>query len=445
MLKKIGVKDPLELYSDIPRKLLVHDKHLAVGFEKPLSEWELLRLIYSLRDRIRVFIDPPPFMGGGLCFHVVPAVVKLVGRLPEFLTSYTPYQAEINQGVLQALFEYQSLLADLTGMDVVNASMYDMSTAVAEAFLMALRVTRRRRVIVPESMHPEHLEVARTWCYGKSVKIDVVPVDHSTGKILIDKLEKMMSRDVAAVYVEVPSYLGVIDDGVEAISDLAHKYGALFIVGIEPLSLGIVKPPGEYGADIVVGEGQPLGLGLNYGGPLLGIFGVKWDRRLIRQLPGRLVGLAETVDGDRAFTLILQTREQHIRREKATSNITTNEALMAIMAAAYLSLLGSEGLRELARSIWLRSHYAAKRISELKCFKAPALDSEFFKEFTVKVYGASYRAIHKSLLSRGILGGYYIGDRFQWLGETALFCVTEAHSMKDIDRLVNALGEVAVC
>ncbi len=441
MLEKIGVRDPLELYSDVPRSLLVHEKRLNVGFGRPLSEWELFRLFTSLMSRNRVFLDPPPFMGGGLCFHVVPAAVEKIVGLPEFLTAYTPYQPEINQGVLQALFEYQSLIADLTGMDVVNASMYDMSTAVAEAFLMAVRVTRRTRILVPETMHPEHLEVARTWCYGKGIKIDAVPVDHVTGKLRLDVLESMMGSDVAAVYMEVPSYLGVIDDGVEAVSDLAHKYGALFIVGVEPLSLGLLKPPGEYGADIVVGEGQPLGLGLNYGGPLLGIFAVKWDRRLVRQMPGRLVGLTRDAEGERAFTLILQTREQHIRREKATSNITTNEALMAIAAAAYLALLGGDGLRRLARSIWLRSHYAARRLSELPGVRAPALEAEFFKEFTVS-FKRSYRELHRKLLEKGILGGYYVGDKFPWLGETALFCVTEAHSMKDIDRLVEALAEV---
>jgi glycine dehydrogenase subunit 1 len=442
MLERIGVEDPMELYRDVPKELILR-RRLSVGYGRMLSEWELEVLFEKHMQNVRVFLDPPPFMGGGICPHYVPAAVRSLATRLEFLTAYTPYQPEINQGLLQALYEYQSLMAELTGMDVVNASMYDGSTAVAEAALMAVRVTRRRRIVVPKTMNPEHKEVLRTWLYGKGVVVEEVGFNRETGSIDVNELErKLLGNDVAAVYVEVPSYLGFIDREAFNISDVVHKHGALYVVGVDPLSLALLKPPASYGADIVVGEGQSLGLGMNYGGPLLGIFGVKWDRKLVRQLPGRLIGLTRTVDGkDQGFMMILQTREQHIRREKATSNITTNEALMAVTAAIYISLLGRDGLRELARSIWLRSHYAARRLSELPGVDAPLFKQEFFKEF-VASFPVAYREVHAKLLERGILGGLDLSERIPFLKNAALFCVTELHSRHHIDQLVNAVGEI---
>ncbi|MET1128424.1 MAG: aminomethyl-transferring glycine dehydrogenase subunit GcvPA [Thermoproteota archaeon] len=441
MLKAIGVSDPMELYSDVPPQLILKEPP-KVGFGRRLSEVEMERIFASYMDKVRVFLDPPPFMGGGLCLHAVPSVVDAVISRAEFLTAYTPYQPEINQGLLQALFEYQSLVADLLEMDVVNASMYDMSTALAEAALMAMRVTKRRKVLVPSTMHPEHLQVLETWLSGIEAKVEKVDFDRETGFMDLDDLEAKIDDGTAAVYVEVPSYLGFIDTNVEAIGDTAHKHGALLIAGVDPLSLGIVKPPGRYGADIAVGEGQPLGLKLNYGGPLLGIFATRWDRNLVRQMPGRLIGLTRTVDGgERGFMMVLQTREQHIKREKATSNITTNEALMAVAAAVYLSLLGGSGLRRLAEAIWYKSHYAAKRLSTLDGVTAPAFSSPFFKEFTAS-FPKPYTDVHKKLLGRGILGGLALSGPPLHDSSKALFCVTEVHSLKDIDRLVDVLGEV---
>ncbi len=441
MLETIGVKDPMELYRDVPQELILK-RRLNVGYGRMLSEWELRLLARKHFSKVKAFLDPPPFMGGGVCPHFIPSAVKAVVNRLEFVTAYTPYQPEINQGLLQALYEYQSLMAELTGMDVVNASMYDGSTAVAEAFLMAVRVTKRKRILVPSTMNPEHYEVAATWVRGKSIELKKIGFDKRSGSIDRGHLEEELRRgDVAAVYVEVPSFLGFIDPEAMSIADDVHKHGALFIVGVEPLSLALIKPPGEYGADIVVGEGQPLGIPMNYGGPLLGIFAVRWDRRLVRQLPGRLIGLTKTVEGDeKGFMMILQTREQHIKREKATSNITTNEALMAITAAAYIAAMGRTGLKEVARSIWLRSHYAAKRLNELPGVQAPLFDNEFFKEFTAS-FPIEYRRLHKRLLEKGILGGLDLSDKFPELGNTALFCVTELHSKKHIDLLVAALGE----
>ncbi|OWJ55697.1 glycine dehydrogenase (aminomethyl-transferring) [Pyrodictium delaneyi] len=442
MLKRIGVNDAMELYNDVPPEIMLKEPP-NVGFGRQLSEWELQRLVDSMLSKNKVFTDPPPFLGGGICFHTVPAVIDAILSRSEFYTAYTPYQPEINQGLLQVFFEYQSLMADLLEMDVVNVSMYDWSTAAAEAILAAMRVTRKKRIVVAGNIHPERMEVIETWLLGKEADIRVVEFDRETGKVDLDRLENTIDSDTAAVYVEVPNFFGVIDDGVEAIAEIVHRRKALFIVGVDPLSLGIVRSPGSYEADIVVGDAQPLGLGLNYGGPYLGIFATRWDRKLVRQMPGRLIGLTKTVDGSEyGFTMILQTREQHIRREKATSNITSNEALMAVAAAAYMVLLGGSGLRELARSIWLRSHYAAKRLGELERAKAPQFSGEFFKEFTAR-FPKPYHSIHRALLEKGIMGGLPLADKPPLMDEySALFCVTEAHSMKDIDRLVEAIGEM---
>ncbi len=440
MLAEIGVRDPLELYSDVPHEVLLNHL-LRVGLGRSLSEIEVRRYVEKLLSKNKVFTSPPPFMGGGVCAHHVPSVVEWIISRSEFLTAYTPYQAEISQGLLQALFEYQSLVADLLEMDVVNASMYDGSTSVAESFLMAVRVTHKNRILVPETMNPQYLEVARTWVQGKNIVIDNVRVDRKTGFIDLEDLkEKISKKNVAGVYVEYPGFLGVIDENIRDVGEIAHEYGSLFIVGFEPLSLGVLEPPGRLGADIAVGEGQPLGIGLNYGGPYLGIFATRWDRRLVRQMPGRLIGLTEDIEGNRAFAMILQSREQHIRRERATSNITTNEALMAIAAAVYLSLLGREGITKLAEHIALKAAYTARRLNSIAGVRAPVFNSKHFKEFCVR-FPVPYRELYKYLLERDVLSGYYVGDKFSWLGESALFCVTEMHSLEDIKILIELIEE----
>ncbi len=437
LLEAIGINSVEELFSDIPASVRL-DRSLEVGYGRPLSEAEVERIVERSYARNKVFRDPPPFMGGGVCPHHVPSLVREVLRRAEFYSAYTPYQAEISQGLLQALFEYQSLMADLLEMDVVNSSMYDMSTAVAEAFMMAARVTRRKKILVPETMNPRHLSVARTLTAGQGLDIEKIASMPEKGTMDLEDLRRKMDSDVAAVYVENPGYLGFYEDQVDDIERETHARDALLIAGFEPLSLGLIRPPGSYNADIAVGEGQPLGLGMNYGGPLLGVFAVKWDRRLVRQMPGRLIGLTESVDGERGYAMILQTREQHIRRERATSNITTNEALMAIAAAVYLSLLGPTGIRELAEEISRRASYASKRIGELGEVEAP-LYKPHFKEFTA-VFKKPYRKIHRCMLEKGLLGGHSLEEEFPGLGSAALFCVTEVHGKKDIDMLVSVLG-----
>ena len=448
MLEKIGVADPLELYKDVPRELIL-PRPPRVGFERPLSEEEIRLHIDSLLSRNRVFRDPPPFTGGTVCPHYVPAAVDAVISRAEFYTAYTPYQPEINQGLLQALFEYQSLLADLLEMDVVNSSMYDMSTAVAEAALMAMRVTRRNRILVPANMNPEHLEVLRTWLSGREARIDVVRVDNETGLADLEHLYSLLGGDVAAVYLEYPSFMGIVDGRIGEVAEEVHAKGALLIIGVDVTALGLLKPPGALGADIVVGEGQPLGLGLNYGGPYLGIFAVRWDRRLVRQMPGRLVGMTRTVTGERAFTLILQTREQHIRREKATSNITTNEALMAIAAAVYVSLLGRSGFRRLSREILVRSNYLARRLRSLGLIAPAYRKARLIYKNVLVEFPMGYEEVHRRLLDRGIMGGLPL-SRYKWPESAlpadpkrlSLFCATEVHSKRHIDMLVDALREV---
>ncbi len=445
LLEKIGVGSVDELYSDIPEKLRMSPGEwdaLPIGEGRPLSEVEVARRWERLMERVRSFRSPPPFMGGGVWPRYVPAAVRYIVERAEFLTAYTPYQAEISQGLMQALFEYQSLIAELLEMEVVNASMYDWSSALGEAFLMAVRVTRRRgKVLVPETMNPLHRKVAETYLYGVGVRVEGVKCDRETGLLDLEDLEAKLGNDVAAVYIEYPGYTGVIEENARTVGEAAHKHGALYIMGVEPISMALLEPPGRLGADVAVGEGQPLGLGLNYGGPYLGIFAVRWDGRLVRQMPGRLIGLTRDHEGRRAFAMILQTREQHIRRARATSNITTNEALMAVAAAVYLSLLGPEGLRELAETTWYMSHYAAKRLSEIKGIESPLLKGEFIMDFTVRLPEPA-REVRRRLREKGLMAGIPLEGHAWFTEKDMLLTVTEVHTKEDVDMLVDSLGEV---
>ena len=439
ILKEIGIGSIDDLYSDIPEGLRFTDSLEILG---PLPESEVRRTLEGILRKNREFVCPP-FLGGGVWPHYVPAVVDEIVHRAEFLTSYTPYQPEISQGMLQALFEYQSLICELVGLDAANSSMYDWATALGEAARMASRLTRRNEFLVPALMHPERLQVLRSYAEPAGIRVVKVGYDHETGQMDLEDLAGKVSRETAGVYVENPSYLGFVEEKVEEIAEMIHERGGLFVVGVDPISLGLLRPPGDYGADIVVGEGQPLGNHMNYGGPLLGIFACRGDLRMVRQMPGRVVGLTTTLEGGRrGFCITLQTREQHIRRERATSNICTNEALCAVAAAVYLSLLGPEGLRDLCKLIVSRSHYAMRRLSKLPGVRVPLFNSFHFKEFTLRLEGLSYREVHEGLFQRGIHGGKYLGGEFPELGETALFCVTEVHSKGDIDRLVEAMGEV---
>jgi len=440
MLGEIGVKDLKELFKDIPRSLFLKEPP-RIGLVTPLSEQEAYIHTVNLLKRNR--IPRISLLGGGVWNHYIPAAVKEIVRRGEFYTSYTPYQPELSQGLSQALFEYQSMIAELTGMDVVNASMYDWSTAVAEAVLMSVRVTRRKKILFPLNANPMHLRVLNTYVDPLGIEVECVAYNKLTGQLDLNELEEKMDKDTAAVYVQNPSFFGTIETEVDEISNIVHKHGGLLIVGVEPISLGLFKPPGDYGADIVVGEGQPLGLGLNFGGPLLGIFAVRWDTKLVRQMPGRIFGVTRTKDGkERGFIMVLQTREQHIRREKATSNICTNEALCAIAAAVYLALLGPQGIKELAENIFYKTYYLMRQLGKIEHVESPVFKAPHFKDFVARFNGVPLKYLNKMLLEKGIQGGIILEGQDPLLKQCMLLSVTEVLTKRDLDLVVNSLKEI---
>jgi len=438
MMADIGISSIDELFKDVPDSIRLKRK---LKLPDTMPEFELKEKIRGLLGRNISGQDMPVFLGGGVWPHYVPVVVEEIVNRSEFLTTYTPYQAEASQGVLQAFFEYQSMMCELTSMDISNCSLYDWASAVGEAARAAIRVNHRNEIIYPHYIHPERLMTLKTYTEPADIKTVEVKQDKKTGQIDLDDLKKKLTDQTSAVYVENPSYLGFLEQGVDEISDLTHKNESMLIVGVDPISLGILKPPGEYGADIVVGEGQPLGSPLNYGGPLIGIYACNGDK-LLRQMPGRVVGMTTTTDGkQRAYCMTLSTREQHIRREKATSNICSNEALLTVASAVYLSLIGPAGLRDLCTTIMTNSHYAMKKLSQIRGVEAPAFEGSHFKEFTVNFDKTKVKAkdVHKRLLKQGVHGGKVIKNEFPELGESALYCVTEVHSKSDIDKLAGAL------
>jgi glycine dehydrogenase subunit 1 len=442
MLKELGVESIEELYRDIPKSI---PRHQAKDIPLSHSELEVRRILKSITSKNKTVHEMPTFLGAGVWPHYVPAVVDMVVGRSEFLTSYTPYQAEIAQGMLQALFEYQSVIAELLDLDVVNSSLYDWPTAVGEAALLAKRATQRNTILVPHIIHPDRLSVLKTYVEAVGVRVEEVSQDKKAGKLLLQSLRSKLSDDVAAVYIENPSYLGFIEEQVDDISKAAHERGSLLIAGVDPTSLGVIRPPGSYEADIAVGEGQPLGNHMSFGGPLLGILGCRDDPKLIRQVPGRLVGMTTTLEGsETGFVLTLQTREQHIRREKATSNITSNEALCAIAALVYCSLLGAKGFKQLGELILANTHYAIRRLSRVKGLRVPVIEGAHFKEFTVNTdeSGKSIHTYNRGLLQRGIQGGHPVDKEFPEFGNTALLCVTEIHSQDEINKLVSATDDI---
>ena len=438
MMMEIGIESIDDLYINIPEKLRFKGELQVPG---PYTEQEVKKLVSDTLEK-NTHLKCPPFLGGGVWPHYVPSVVDEVIHRAEFLTSYTPYQPEISQGMLQSIFEYQSLICELVEMAVANASMYDWSSALGESALLASRLNHRDTVLVPTHISPSRLAVLKTYTGPAGMHIEKVNHDPETGMMDLEDLKAKTGEKTAAVYVETPSYLGFAEENVEAIGEITHDKKALYIAGVDPISLGILKAPGSYGADVVVGEGQPLGNHMSYGGPLLGIFACNHDNAIIRQMPGRIIGVTETIaDKRRAYVMTLQTREQHIRREKATSNICSNEALCSVAGAVYLSLLGPNGLRDLAETCTSRAHYAIRRINDLDGVKAPLFNSYHFKEFTVKYSKKKAAEVNTVLLAHGYQGGKPLKPEFPELGEAALFCVTEMHTKKDIDGLIAALKE----
>lgn len=429
MLAAIGVQSIEDLFVDVPEGVRFPDLKLPV----PASELEVRRELESLAGMNFTAADGSSFLGAGAYSHFVPAVVDAILRRGEFYTAYTPYQPEISQGTLQAIFEYQTMICALTGMEVSNASHYDGATATAEALIAALNIHRqnRRKVIVSPFVHPEYRAVVRTYAEG----LGLVILGDREGES--GSLSSHFDDETACVVVQYPDFLGGLGD-LSALAEEAHAFGALLVVVADPIALGLLRPPGEFGADIVVGEGQGMGAGLNFGGPYLGFFATR--RRLVRRMAGRLVGQTIDAEGQRGFVLTLSTREQHIRREKAASNICTNQGLVALAAAVYMGAMGRSGLRQVAELCYHKAHYTAERIDELEGYEV-ARDRAFFKEFVVRC-PLEIAAINDYLLDEwGIIGGYDLGQDYAHLQNHMLLCVTEINPREEIDTLVRALGE----
>ena len=438
MLGEIGFESIDELFQDIPVSIRSKTK---LSIPSKLSEMEARKYVEALLSKNQSARDILSFLGAGVWPHHVPAAIDSVISRGEFLTSYTPYQPEVSQGMLQCMFEYQSLICDLTEMEYANSSLYDWSTALGEAARMAVRATGRNDFIIPHFIHPERLGTLKTYCEPAQVRIVEVAQESRTGAIDLSDLRRKISDRTAGVYLEWPSFLGFTDESCGQIADLIHRNGSLFVIGCEPTSLGAFKPPGELGADIAIGEGQPLGNHMNFGGPLLGIFACRGEG-LLRNMPGRIIGSTTTQDGEQtAYCMALQTREQHIRRGKATSNICTNEALLAVAASMYLSLLGPDGLAELSATITDRTNYAIEQLSGLRGVQAPGFEAFHYMEFTVNFdqAGRKVKEINDALLKAGIQGGLDLSSHFPELGQSALYCFTEVHSHRDIDMLRDEL------
>ena len=442
LLDSLDISSIDEAFSDIPKQVRLAR---SLSLPKPRSEVEVRREVERILSKNITAKNGLSFLGGGVWSHHVPAVVDAIAGRGEFLTSYTPYQPEISQGMLQSLFEYQSMMAELLEVDVVNSSMYDWASALGEAARMSARITHRNEFIVPHFLSPERLVVLKSYANPIGIRIKEVRQSLQTGQINLEALKEEVSSQTAGLYVENPAYLGHLVHDMDALAEIAHDAGSLFIVGVDPTSLGILKPPGRYNADIVVGEGQPLGNYVNYGGPLLGIFACRNEAQLIRQMPGRLVGLTTTKDGEKqGYCMVLQTREQHIRREKATSNICTNHALCALRAAIYMALMGGGGFRRLGEQLFTITQYAIQRLSSVDGVRTPVFRGCHFKDFTVNFDGTEKKGseISKRLLEWGILGGRPLERDYPELGDTFLYAVTEMHTRGDVDTLCDALKEI---
>lgn len=416
MMREIGVGSIEELFQDIPEKL----RHAQFKLPSPLSELELKKELNQLASRNTSLDNYACFLGAGSYRHFIPSTVEHVIGRSEFYTAYTPYQAEVSQGTLQGTYEYQSLACQLTGMEVSNAGMYDGSTAAAEAAIMACMITKRDKVAVSSAVNPTYRDVIGTYVQGRNLSIETLESNSS------------LSSDCACLVVQQPNFLGYFEE-MEAHVHKAHDIGALFIAIVDPISLGMFRPPGEYGADIAVADGQALGNPTSFGGPGLGVFTCRQE--YMRQMPGRIVGRTADVEGRPGYVMTLVTREQYIRRERATSNICTSEALMALAAAVYLATLGKRGLRQVAELCYHKAHYAAEKIAELKGYSL-VFPKPFFKEFAIRCpIGLS--EINRALFKEGIIGGL---DISHIIDSSMLVCVTEMNTKQEIDRLVEILG-----
>lgn len=422
MLDAIGVNSIDDLFKNIPEEVKIKGE---LNLPDGLSEMEVKNLIESIANKNKVFSSI--FRGAGAYNHYIPSIVNSVTSKEEFVTAYTPYQAEISQGILQSIFEYQTMICNLTGMDVSNASVYDGATAAAESLAMC-RDRKHNKAYVSATTNPQVIETMKTYCSGSGMELVIVP--EKDGVTDIEFLKNNLEAGAACLYVQQPNFYGNIEDA-EELGNCIHDVGEKYIMGVYPISLGVIKTPREYGADIAVGEGQPLGMPLSCGGPYLGFMACVDS--MVRKLPGRIVGETTDVEGKRAFVLTLQAREQHIRREKASSNICSNEALCALTASVYLAAMGSKGIKEVASQSMSKAKYMSKKLSEVG--QKLKYDKPFFNEF-VTISEAPVQSVLKALEDNGILGGYPLSDN------EILWCCTEMNSKEEIDKVVEILKEV---
>lgn len=421
MLDAIGLSSPDQLYAVVPDELILKN---GLSIPEGQSELEVYRRMSELAGKNTIF--PTIFRGAGAYRHYIPAIVNHVVSKETFLTAYTPYQAEISQGILQSIFEYQTMICELTGMDASNASLYDGATAAAEAVAMC-RDRKRGKALVSEASHPDVIRTIRTYCWAAGTEVQLIPC--KDGVTDLDALKSMLDETTACVYVHQPNYLGILEDCTKA-GELIHASGAKFIMGINPIAAAILKTPGECGADIAVGEGQPLGMPLSFGGPYLGFMAA--TSSMMRKLPGRIVGETTDAEGNRAFVLTLQAREQHIRREKASSNVCSNQALCAMTAAVYLATLGPEGLGNVASQSMAKAHYLAAELEKIGF--SLKYDKEFFHEFVTEC-PMDMNELQSYLNKHGILGGLPVEKGILW-------CATEMNTKEEIDRMIQLICAV---
>ncbi|MDQ6599628.1 aminomethyl-transferring glycine dehydrogenase subunit GcvPA [Bacillus salipaludis] len=431
MLETIGVSSVDELFSDIPEQVRFKGEY---NIKAAKSEPALMKELFKMADRNADLKRNVSFLGAGVYDHYMPVIVDHVISRSEFYTAYTPYQPEISQGELQAIFEFQTMICELTGMDVANSSMYDGGTALAEAAMLSAGHTKRKVILVSNAVHPEYREVLKTYAKGQNLSVVEIPV--KDGLTDLNELKGLVNADVAAVIVQYPNFFGRIEP-LKELEEIIHANKSMFVVSSNPLSLGVLTPPGKFGADIVIGDAQPFGIPSAFGGPHCGYFAV--TEKLMRKVPGRLVGQTTDDEGRRGFVLTLQAREQHIRREKATSNICSNQALNALAASVAMTALGKKGVREMAANNLQKSQYAKN------AFKAAGFeivnDGFSFNEFVVKL-NHPVKEINKQLLQKGIIGGYDLGRDYSELTNHMLIAVTEQRTKEEIDTLVKELGDL---
>jgi len=435
MLNEIGLNSTEELFGNIPKEARVDNLKIPDG----LSELEAKKHLVNLANKNKTAQNRISFLGGGTYNRYVPSCISTIVQRSEFITAYTPYQPEVSQGTLQVIYDYQSMLCNLTGMDVANASVYDGATACAEAVLMACRITKKIKALISYVLNPDYKQVIETYCYGAGIEIEYLGL--SEGKTEFPSCHSEERSDVgicfddyACVLIQNPNYLGCVENLAEISKKITNSKAKLIICA-DIVSLAVLKNPSEYNADIVVGDLQQLGLGMNFGGPHCGFIACK--NAYLRQMPGRIVGLSKDRDDNDAFTLTIQTREQHIKREKATSNICSNQALMALAATVYLSVVGAEGLKEVANISAQRAHYLADKLSEINGIKV--LYTDFLNEFVIKIDSVSADELIKKLESKNILAGINLGNKFKELENCILLAVTEMNEVQDIDKFINAL------